>query len=1127
MRSAIIAAAICLCIIGAAEAQVASAMAVKQPTYLPPEPLGTALQTLASERGFQLICSADLVNARKSRGISGQFTVTEALTRLLRGSGLTYRHLDSKTVTIVPVSQDSGGSTDARPPSKARSSLKDGKEGKTASSEGFRLAQADPTAGEGPAPVETAPPPGSQLVPQLKTVEITGTHILAPNLTSESPITEVNANQIQAQGTTDIETLLNQLPQFHQGQNATSANHSTGAANLNLRGLGPTRTLVLIDGFRMGPGDVQDANGPAADVNFIPAALVSSVDTLTGGASAAYGSDAIAGVVNFHLNDDFQGLQITETASGDQHTQKGEIDSVLRSAPYLTPVPIPGNQFDGFISDTTVLMGTDTPDHRGNITMYVEYRYTAPIYNSARDFQDCSLNLNQANNALVCGESGGPYGNFLTNSGQALNFNPNGTATFVPFTPDANLGYSSAPWFNLQREDKRTSLGAIGHEQLNPRVDVYGKVMYMQDRTITRQPPNTLPSGGAPANATVQVPCNQPYLSDAEEPYICQDAAGNPLPRYQANGQPNVATILMPSIRILADPQFQQFEHTDDFIVLGARGKINSAWNYDVSATYWKTDFSSDVNDIDFSKLQNGISGCTAPPNPGNDAHSCVPLNIFQEGGLNTADQINYLNTPGTETGDATQSILNAGVSGNFGPYGGTSPWAAHPVAVALGIQSRRDTLRFLPDYELQTGQLIGQTFISPVSGSDSVTEEYLEVRAPLIENKPFIRALNVDVAGRHSTYHFSAGGQGVSTNTFKLGADYAPSRDFTFRASLNRAVRAPNLFELFFPRTEQPATGGDPCAGATPQASLANCEKTGVTAGEYGNILQCPAGNCFGLVGGNPALKPEAATTVTVGLIAKPRFLPGFIASIDYWDIDIKNYVTNLSYGSIVQGCLLRGTDDLCPLIHRGDIGQVFGTSGYVVETNTNFGSLRTRGIDLSLSYLTPLPRDWGSIGLNMTGSYLLEQAVSTVVSYDCAGLYGLTCSAGGNQGPDFKWRHDVRLTWLTPWNVDLSLNWRYLSSVSLDQNSSQPALFAGFYDTYPTDARIPAYNYFDVSAAWNARKWLSVRVGVDNLADKDPPIQSGQAIFNGNGGGDENAYTGSYDSVGRVFFLTLSAKL
>ncbi len=966
-----------------------------------------------------------------------------------------------------------------------------------------------------------APPDPPQ---ELKTIEITGTRIVAPNLTSESPITALNAAQIEDQGATNIESVLNEFPQFHVGQSMTTANHATGVANLNLRGLGPTRTLVLIDGLRLGPGDVQDANGAAADANFIPAALVSSVDVLTGGASAIYGSDAIAGVVNFHLIDNFQGFQITETADVDQHTQSGTLDPVLHTAPYITPVQFPGNQFDGLISDTTVLVGTDTAEHRGNVTMFLEYRDTRRVLNGSRDFQGCSLTLNDPMNGLVCsGSSNSLYGNFQTNSGQTLALNPNGTATFVPFTK--SLRYSNTQILDLQREDTRTSLGAIGHQQINPWVDVYAKAMFMKDTTVAQSAPGGLSSGGGPTGF-IQVPCNNQYLSDAEEPYICQDSAGNPLPRYQANGQPNVTTILMPSLRIGGYPGLDHLQHTDYFAVLGARGKISAAWSYDVSGTYWETLLSDNFqNDIAFTKVQNAINGCTAPANPG--AAPCVPLNIFQYGGINGA-QFDYITTPGMKTGNSQEATINAGLSGNFGPYGGTSPWAKDPVAVAVGLQYRSEKLNFLPDYELQTNQLLGQgSFFSPVSGSESIKEEYLEVRVPLVESKSFIRALNLDLAGRHSAYNFSAAGASVSTSTFKLGADYAPSRDVRFRASFNRAVRAPNLYELFLPRTEQAETGfGDPCSGATPTVDLATCGKSGVTPSEYGKIPQCPANNCEGLFGGNPDLKPEAADTVTFGLITTPRFLPRFTASIDYWDIKIKDYVTNLSYTEVVKGCLLQGNDALCPLIHRGGIGELFGTNGYVSEANTNFGELHNRGIDLNMSYLKPLPGGWGSVGLTMTGSYLLEQAVSTVVSYDCVGLYGPICSSGGDPGPNFKWRHNARITWLTPWHLDLSLNWRYLASTSLDLNSSQVALFGGSYDTYPVDAAIPAYNYFDLSVAWKFLERFTLRFGVNNIFDKDPPINSDYAVYNRNGGANGNVYTGTYDSLGRQMYLTVKAR-
>src|ERR1700686_2508706 len=386
----------------------------------------------------------------------------------------------------------------------------------------------------------------------LEAVVVTGTRIRAPNLASESPVTAVSDEDIKDQGATNIENVLNELPQFHVGQSNTPSNNSAGVANLNLRGLGPTRTLVLIDGRRLGPGDPQGAEGAAADVNFIPAALVSGVDVLTGGASAVYGSDAIAGVVNFHLLRDFDGVQITTTLNGNQHTQSGTLDPVLKAAPYPTPGAIPGDKFDGFSGDTTLVVGTNTADNRGNVTMYAEYRTTSPVLDGSRDFQGCSLTLNKPQTGVVCsGSSNSLYGNFNTNDGQTLALNPDGSATFVPFTK--NLRYSNTPTLYLQRQDARASLGALGHQQINPAVDVYAEVMFMQDKTVAQSAPGGLSSGGGPTGF-IQVPCNNQFLSAAQVPAICQTAAGAPMPVYQANGQPNIATILMPSLRIAGYP---------------------------------------------------------------------------------------------------------------------------------------------------------------------------------------------------------------------------------------------------------------------------------------------------------------------------------------------------------------------------------------------------------------------------------------------------------------------------------------------------------------------------------------------------------------------------------------------
>lgn len=985
-----------------------------------------------------------------------------------------------------------------------------------------------------PAPSDASqqlPAPRKDSAASLQTVEITGTRIRAPNVTAESPITMVSSAEIQHEGATNIENVVNELPQVHSpAQNDSMANNATGVANVALRGLGPTRTLILIDGRRLGPGDPQSADGAAADVNFIPAALVSSVDVLTGGASAVYGSDAVAGVVNFHLIRNFQGVEVTQTFNDAQHTQGcGDFrpcpDAVLEAAPYPVKPTIPGNQFGGLISDTTVILGTNLDDDRGNVTMYLEYRSSAKVLLSTRNFEGCETTLNDAGTGNICnGSSNSAYGHFVTNAGDSLALNPDGSATFVPFKKAYK--FNSTPQYDMQRPDQRKTLGAFGHFRVDQWLDVYGAAMFMDDYTPAQTAASGLFLGQGPTGS-LQIPCNNQYLSAAEEPYVCQDSNGNPLPVYQPNGQPNVATIIMPALRTAAYPRVDNLRHTDYRAVLGARGAIGSSdWTYDVSGTYWQTLFSENFrNDVSFANVQNALNGCVAA---GAAAQGCVPLDIFNYGGVTPA-MFNYISQPGEKTGTVAESNLDANITGDLGSWGGKSPWAHNPVYVALGASNRRDQLSFLPSYNLQINDLIGQgQFYPPVSGAESVTDEYAEIRVPIIEAKPFVRSLNVDAAGRHSAYTVGSTGS-FATNTFKVAADYAPNGDIRFRASYNRAVRAPNLYELFFPQTEVPDTGyDDPCSGTSPVASLAACEKTGVTAAQYGKIPGCPTLNCGALLGGNSNLRPEAANTWTYGLVFTPSFVPNLQLSVDYWAIRINDYITTVPGASIVNGCLLDNNTNLCSLIHRGNGGLLFGSTGYTMETNANIGFLRNRGVDVDLSYRMDLDsvglHHMGSLVFNLQGSYLLEQTVSAASRYDCAGLYGSICSAGEDTGPNFTWRHDARLTWLTPWDhVDLSVRWRYLSDVHLDTNTLQPALNNGFYDAY--DNVIPAYNYMDLTASWRLGDHFTLRAGANNVLDKDPPFLNDTVIYGVVGGANQNTYT-VYDFMGRELFLTASAQ-
>jgi outer membrane receptor protein involved in Fe transport len=974
---------------------------------------------------------------------------------------------------------------------------------------------------------------------QLQTVVVTGSLIRAPNLVSVSPIQTVSSESMQAVGTTNIESMLNSLPQVSTAQSDTTSNNGTGVANVNLRGLGPTRTLVLLDGLRLGPGDPQNQFGAAADVNFIPAALVSSVNVLTGGASTTYGSDAIAGVVNFHLKDDFTGFEVTTTGDIYQHAQSGSVNDILASTNELVKPTIPSNQLDGGTSDTTIIWGSDLDDHRGHITMYADYRETSSVLNYSRNFLGCETKLNSTATGLTCGgSSSGAFGDFKTNSGQSLALNPNGTPSFVKTNSDMDFNSSYTNF--LQRPDKRVLGGAYGHDELNQWADVYGSAMFMSDDTVAQQAQGGLLLAHGP-NGLLQVPCNNQFLSAAEESSICQNAAGQPMPEYQANGQPNVATIEFPALRDYNYPRDADITHHDYYGVLGVRGHIgNSDWTYDVGGTYWASQLTWDLsNDVSFNKIQNAIGSAGNPtPCSGPESAGCLPLNIFQyfgpnqvepasSGDINSPAVFNGITEPGLETGTTSESNLEAKASGNLGRWGVQSPWAANPVSAAFGISDRKDLMSLTPSESMQENDLVGtgQAF-PPVSGSEAVIEEYSEFWVPLIDNKPFVHALDFDLAGRHSSYTISAGHPGFSANTFKMGLVYAPTTDVQFRGSFNRAVRAPNVFELFFPVSLNTAEGlNDPCAGATPAASLASCEKTGVTPAEYGNIDQCPAQHCSVDSGGNPDLQPETATTYTVGFAVTPSILPGLKASIDYWNVRVDNYVTTVSSASILNGCLIANENNLCGLIDRGLGGIIFGSTGWVSQQNTNIGFLRNRGIDVQLNYGHDIGR-LGALLFDFTGTQLLEQTVSQPGdTYNCVGLYGPTCSSGSDNGPNFSWRHTATLSWLTPWaHVDLSARWRYLSSVDLDSNQkSQPALYNGAYDAY--DAVIPAFNYLDMSATWHEGEHLSVIGGINNVLDRDPPLLNHGVIYDNFGGGNENVYT-AYDLLGREIFLTLTAK-
>jgi iron complex outermembrane receptor protein len=403
-----------------------------------------------------------------------------------------------------------------------------------------------------------------------------------------------------------------------------------------------------------------------------------------------------------------------------------------------------------------------------------------------------------------------------------------------------------------------------------------------------------------------------------------------------------------------------------------------------------------------------------------------------------------------------------------------------------------------------------------------------------LIEDHFLAQSLALEAGYRYSDYNL-----GFKTNTYKFGVEYSPIHDVRLRASFQRAVRAPNVTELFLPDVVALDGNADPCAGTVAQLTArgvtqAQCVAAGVPAAAYGTVVPNAANQYQGQVGGNTKLGPETALTSSFGIGWTPSFVPNLRLQVDYFDIKIENVITTIGATAILQQCIQSG--EFCNEIHRDANNSLWlSPQGYVVDALANVGKLETRGIDLDVSYGFDIGPA-GKIRSNLIGTYVDEYVVTPIANdpstrYNCAGLYGDICSSGAaTANPVFRWRHTLRTTWSTPWQgLDVTASWRYYSAMKLDALSPQANLSA-FPATVAnggissSDAAIKAYNYLDLSASVKLAERITFRVGVNNVFDKDPPIIGGTNLpaIAGNG----NTFPQVYDSLGRFIFGQLTAQ-
>ncbi|WP_293473730.1 TonB-dependent receptor [Phenylobacterium sp.] len=963
---------------------------------------------------------------------------------------------------------------------------------------------------------------------EVSEVVVTGTRIPSPNLESVSPVTAIGAQELKAQGVTRVEDMINTLPQAFAAQGAALSNGSTGTATINLRGLGATRTLVLVDGRRLMPGTPNTSGGAlAADINFIPAALVQRVDVLTGGASAVYGADAVAGVVNFIMQKNFEGVRVDAQYGLYQHDNSSPIADVVNRAAAAAASPqffaLPKNNVrDGESSEVTLVLGVNAPDGKGNVTAYAGYRHVEPILQGNRDFSACTLNSGASFSA--CGGSGTAFparvGNFVVDvTSAAQQFRPRVAARDV---------YNFGPSNYYQRPDDRYVMGAFAQYEIAPWATAYADLMFMDDTSTYQIAPGGIFAGNFSIN------CANPLLSPQQRGLLAATAAsGGGTCATNPNG---TFTGVVARRNVEGGGRQGTTEHTQYRYVVGLRGDLNDNWNYDFFMQYGRVKFKQvQTGFFRTSAIQNalnvvsvnGVPTCTSVVNGSDPA--CVPYNIFANGGVTRA-QLDYLETPSFSTGNTFERVVNFSMGGDLTDYGVKSPWSEEGVGVSFGAEYRREQLDSAADFVSSAGLLNGSGGAAPpVNGSFDVYEAFAEARLPIITDMAFAKRVQVELAYRYSDYSTS-----VTTDTYKIAGDWQFDDNIRVRASYQRAVRAPHVLELFSPQNVVLDGTQDPCAGLTAANPLvARCAQAfNLTTAQVLAIEANPANQYNGQTGGNPNLDPETSDTFSFGFVATPTFLPGFNFSADYFDIKVKDYISGIGADVIINRCVNTLDPFFCSLVKRDSAGSIWlSPQGYVVDTTLNTGALRTKGIDINAGYRTDLENlgleNAGGISLSFVGTYLDKLQTKPLPGdayYDCAGLYGTVCGV-----PAPEWRHKVRLTWNTPFeygdwvkSLGLSIQWRHFNKATLDAYSNDPQLNNTGIQ-YESDRVLGARDYVDLTATWTVKDSLNFRFGVNNVFDKDPPLTGSSNCPTGSCSG--NTWPQVYDSFGRYIFLGLTA--
>lgn len=978
---------------------------------------------------------------------------------------------------------------------------------------------------------------------------VTGSRIARPTLGSPIPVTTVTAADLNRSGGTVIGDTLNDLPSLRSTYSQANSTQFIGTSGLNLldlRGLGVTRTLVLVNGRRHVTASEGDF---LVDTNTIPTELIDRVDIVTGGSSAVYGSDAMAGVVNFVLKRDFEGLALDGKAGissyGDRGTYRlsgtygknfaegrGNIALSLEynkadlltytDRPALTGAFAGRRQFQ--LVDSPAL-DNDIPD-RNFLTGVHSYGYDIGgnfiAYNGASPLA-CGTGA-----AAACRANGFP---------RVFGFNPNGSlyeynygTDFRPAGSGNNQNGDGATLNDrgtLNPSLKRYVANLVAHYDVSDAFRPFIEAKFVRVKSFNQGSP-TFGQGGEQGTVASEDEDGNPIRVAADPgTYL---GSGVPIFFDNAFLQPGAAA----TIRSLlpAGAEFfrlnrnnndlgtrDEYDRRDTYrIVVGAEGTFNEDWRYDVSVNYGKfksrSVFSNNRIESRFQNAADAVFNaagnivCRINQLTITDA-ACVPLNLFGNGAPSQA-ALQYINTTSYRRGSASQFDINANLVGD------TSQWfelPGGPVSFAIGAEYRREKAFYAYDDTVKSGD----TFFNAIPDFDppsfAVKEAYGELQLPLLKDMRFAQELSVNGAVRVADYKGATG----TVWAYNGGAIYAPIRDIKFRVNYSKSVRAPTLSDLYASPSQNFDLLDDPCdvnfidKGKATRA--ANCAAAGVPTGFQNSVAR--AGSTEFLSGGNPNLTAEKSRSWTYGVIIQPSMIPGLSITADYYDIKISKVISAVDAQTILDACYDGASLDnqFCDLIYPRQANGLFARPA-LLQSTVNFAALQAKGIDMDVAYNHSFDTD-NKVALRVVGTW-----VRTRTDYPYLDNPQQPERVKGELG-DPIWNINASIDY-THKNVTLGYQIRYIGRQSITDWEAQ-------HDTYGVPALDPNYAdvvyyprvfYHSVRASVDIEKRFTLYGGVDNLTNRKPPY----GILGNGGIGDGDAI---YDNIGRFMYMGVSVKL